>query len=567
MKVAPHLGACVFSNVAVLEPQQIMRGDSGDMKLIYRPVPFPREFRFLFGAPCLFSIPVIKWQRDRSSDTLRDDSAPSTNTKTIRIGIVGGGICGTTVAYSLAKKLLSTKKDARLKNNYKITVLEGDPHSPATTSLASLEAKKKSPPQWTAATARNGNSIVPGASMHVFSVPSVLWEVIQDTVKEWYFMKRRLLQNSLLFTESVAVSQQNDFTKRPPYFALHLWKCVGPSASYEERWAFARFVKQFIYATFAMGEKAAAERGHYMCQLAKANREIFLKEAADLNAQGYEVKYTHGFLALYRSLNAANLALEETLKHQEKACLLEWDDALKKEPRLHNLPMKPLFAIHRPDDIISSCEDFFHAQTQMVRTLGVDIQGLSQVAQVEVVQEIGSNANGRVANARDLVYRVTCKNGTTYDFDILVLAAGVYTPLLASQLDVAEYVPSYPLRGFSLTTIVGSKGGNGNLLKQAFAVDSMYCSSVDPWMARWAGFGEFVGYPGKDTQVPSTAPAVLSRYTKAVFPDALNGTVQDALWCYRPLSPDDLPIAGAIPKLPGLFVHTGHGKKRYVMSI
>ena len=45
----------------------------------------------------------------------------------VRIGIVGGGICGNAVAHALAKQLSSS---ATKKKDYQITVLEGDKYAP-----------------------------------------------------------------------------------------------------------------------------------------------------------------------------------------------------------------------------------------------------------------------------------------------------------------------------------------------------------------------------------------------------------------------------------------------------
>lgn len=66
-----------------------------------------------------------------------------TNTqKNPRIGIVGGGIAGVSVARALTQRLPSDKQ-------YDIVLFEGDSHGGAT------KHDKNVRPQWTAATARN----------------------------------------------------------------------------------------------------------------------------------------------------------------------------------------------------------------------------------------------------------------------------------------------------------------------------------------------------------------------------------------------------------------------------
>ncbi|CAB9504607.1 D-amino acid dehydrogenase [Seminavis robusta] len=467
----------------------------------------------------------------------------------LRIGIVGGGICGNSAAYALAKRLRSnsTWKD----RSHQITVLEGDPNSPLTAS----DHQENQPPQWGAAAARNANSIVPGSSMHVFTKKSVVWQIARDTIEEWYFLGKEWLEQQCYGKQNLL--RGNDFAIAPPYFALHPWKCLGPSATAEERLSFLRFCRHFLYYSLVRGDLEANNRGHCMCQLAKVNRDIFLEVANDMNQKGYNIQYSRGFLALYRDLATAKHSQEITTKHGEEAHLLSWEEAVAKTPSLNSLSslMKsPLSVVHRPNEVISSCEQFLRAWMQEIRKLGVEYRH-GQVDKVE-----------RVDHKR---FRVTCKDGTSQDFDLLVLAAGVCTPLLSAQLNAGKYVPTYPLRGFSLTTIAqgqtycdDDKDNNEPhlLLPTSFSVDSMYCTSVTPHMARWAGFGEFVGYPrSNNTPVPaSIGPSILSRYSNLVFPTATRSK-EDVQSCFRPASPDDLPIVGAIPEVPGLFVHTGHG--------
>ena len=494
----------------------------------------------------------------------------------VRIGIIGGGIAGVSCANALAKRLFDTPDGQR---RYQIVVLEGDPRSAAAIACSSddeghdsKENFRSTSPEWQAATAKNANSMVPGAAMHVFSRKSVMWQVIKDTVKEWYFLKKEALEEKLSFGKpktdkvlatTLLTNRRDDFAFTPPYFALHLLECLGPSATPEERASFLRYLKGYLYATVLLGDQAADRRAKMFCDLAKANRAIFLEEAENLNKNGYKVEFTRGFLALYRNLKSAEKSMQESIHHGEEARLLEWEEAVKHEPRLENLPMAPLYAVHRPNDLISGCESFIRAWTRETRSLGVEIHGPTMVETLETnatkKKRRLSKKDSSVSNEKAR-FRAICKDGSSYDFDVVILAAGIHTAILASRLDVGDYVPIYPLRGFSLTMNAWQQEKpKGNLLKQSFSIDSMYCSSVTPWMARWAGFGEFAGYPHKSDTVSSLGPGVLSRYAMNVFPDAVNANASATLTCSRPVSPDDLPLVGAIPKLPGLFVHCGHG--------
>ena len=553
MKSTPTFGISVLSNVAFVSQHPQHQWHLAPSTLIpkYQTTGLNRNRLF-------FSLPVFDIFRKAKQDQL---PGLHNSTGPTRIGIIGGGICGNSVAHALAKQLPNNGENA-----YEIVIVEGDPHSAANAFKG--DQQETISPQWHAATARNANSLVAGSAMHVFSKKSILWQVLRDTVHEWYELKKEKI-HALFPAEHLAISRNDNFSYPPPYFALHLWKCLGPSASPEERLSFFRYVRHFLYFTLILGDKEAASRGYTMCELARANREIFLRESKELREKGFTIDYTKGFLAMYRSSESAKHSLETTQQNGEEAQLLQWEEAVAKEPLIQNLPFQPLHAVHRPNDIISSCEEFVRAWTHGIRDLGVQYEGNARVDRIEVISvgnEKGNASNNILRTGNNIRYRVHCKDEQAFDFDILVLAAGVHTPLLASQLGVGEFVPTYPLRGFSLTSFPGvDKRPHtvGNLLKQPISVDSMYVTSISPCQVRMAGFGEFCGFPGKDKDVPSIGPSVLLRYVRQLFPDGVvNDSKEDVLQCYRPVSPDDLPIVGAIKKKsrPGLFVHSGHGK-------
>lgn len=83
-------------------------------------------------------------------------------------------------------------------------------------------------------------------------------------------------------------------------------------------------------------------------------------------------------------------------------------------------------------------------------------------------------------------------------------------------------------------------------------------------MARMAGFGELVGYRERAVDVPSLAPRVITRYAKSIFPES-DVTEDHALQCFRPMSPDDIPIVGKAA--PGVYIHTGHGTLGWTLCL
>jgi D-amino-acid dehydrogenase len=383
-----------------------------------------------------------------------------------------------------------------------------------------------------------------GAAMHVFTRPSVVWDILKDTAHEEF---RRVFPK-----------RADDAFRAPPYFALHLWRCVGPSADAAERSSFVRFLFHFLYTTLVQGNRAE-DRGKVLMQLAKANRVAYLQE--ETPAPGH----AQGFWSLHRSRKSAEGAMKEAREAGESSRFVEWEEAVQKEPRLARLPGQELghqlYVVERVNDHVGNCGGFIRQKIQELKDKRVQYKPES------VAKEV--SASGAKQNRK---YKVKTRDGAEYEFDVLVLAAGVQTPLMAAQLGVSRFCPSYPLRGYSLTIHIPPEKGKGetksrNLLFHPFSVDAMYCSSVSTTMARWAGFGEFVGYKDKAKDFYSIAPEVLVRYASQVFPEAGEIPLTQAQACFRPLSPDDIPIAGEVPSMPGVFLHTGHGTLGWTLCL
>lgn len=320
--------------------------------------------------------------------------------------------------------------------------------------------------------------------MNIFSRSSVVWDVIKDIVSEWYRLQKESMQKPR--------TNEHDFTVKPPYFALRLLRCLGPSASSEERWSFVRFLSNFLYSALWLGNDAADKRGQQLYALAKANRDIYLSEVAKhKELLESDTGHSRGFLSLYRQLGVAEEALKVMVDHGESAELLEWEAVIERAPQLENLPVTQLYGVFRPNDLSSSCEMFVRHWIREITEAGVryDHNTVDHVVQSQVD---GQEGRGQ--------YTVVAEDGSETECDVLVLAAGSNTPLLASRLGAGKYCPTYPFQGFSLTAFARDQRNHheeGNLLLQPFTLDSMYCSSVSPSMIRLAGFGELVG----DTEI------------------------------------------------------------------
>jgi len=505
-----------------------------------------------------------------SADTSEVDVGP-----TPRIAIIGGGIAGVTAARSIANELATNKKSKVKKAD--IVIYEGDTNGGP--QKESFDIQRQAQPNWTAATAKNANSLVPGVAMHVMSQRSTLWEIAEDTINEWLMLKVESLKG--LISESLVPTKKIDnFDVVPPYFAFHPLKCLGPTATMEERLTFLTFLRHFVVTSMLSGEKEAHDRGLYVFQLAKANRVALLSDVKDPVCDGDNMNLEEkiglgtGFMSLHRTKAKAENAVKEALEHGEMAEALTWEEATQLEPRIKNLPISPLYAAHRPNDNTANCATYVRELIRQCEDMGVKYMR-DDGSKIANVERLPSSSSSDSASKRR--FRVVKADGTTNDYDAVVLAAGIRTPLLARRLGIGSYCPTYPLRGFSLTLYTDAKtedetksleaeGKSTNLLNRPISIDAMYCSSVGPNMARIAGFGELVGYGDKVKDVPSVGPRVMARYTRALFPDA-NIPDDQAIQCFRPLSPDDLPLVGEIESVPGLFLHTGHGTLGWSMAI
>eukprot|EP00978_Attheya_sp_CCMP212_P011826 scaffold29367_cov53-Attheya_sp.AAC.2 len=501
----------------------------------------------------------------------KESSDENDGEKHIRIGIVGGGIAGVTAAASIAKHASSiTNKNCP---KVQITVFE---------SYANFSTKNQiNKPLWVAAAARNANTIVPGASMHPMATRDTLIALTGDMVRDFFMAAYQRFSDSTsnawihkyVGTDPLPRLSLNNFNVTPPYFAVDLGACYwNNGVTSNERKSFVNFCKQMVWTCLMTGDRQAKERAAYMVQLSKANRAILLQEFQSMN-NIQELGIQKGFLALYRTKEKAEHAVQECRQFGESADIIPWSKAVEMEPALANMPMqgdRSVFVVYRPDDMSANCLLYVQKLADRCRTkLGIRFKE-GPAGTVTNLKRLPLSGDGR--------FEITCADGSTSQVDYMVLAAGTYTPLLAQQVGAGNICPTFPLRGFSLTVHVDEvpkqqrtdKGIQPkNLLQHPLSLDSMYVSSVGPTTARVAGFGELVGYRHNGAgNVGSVAPKILSRYVQMLVPGAVNNAGSDgALQCFRPLSPDDLPLVGSVKTVPGLFFHHGHGTYGWTMCL
>jgi len=493
------------------------------------------------------------------------------NRRIPKIAIIGGGLCGITAAKSIVERL--SKVSGPKEYTVDITIYEADVNSPngrvaSGTSCGSNEESEDkelheetkpffAQPKWKAAAARNANSLVPGASMHIMSQRSTVFRIMKDHIG---------IKPAVVFTKGV----EDDFSEVPPYFGFNVWRCIGLSVPWEERFSFFQFMYHFLKTSLFSTNHDVKLRGKYLVQIANANTHALSKDLlkADRNSNLNErLGLSSGFISVHRTREKAVKAVLEAEDFGEVAEVLSLEDAIALEPKVQHLPFKCFF-VHRPNDKTANCLEYLNEISGALLQAGVKYYNcLGDVTTIERFDPASQDGRFKVRTAK----------GSEGVYDYIILASGVSTPKIMLKLGIHAgcSCPTYPLKGYSLTlsapTHIGGKTRGGDYLTRSMSFDNIYCTSLaGKGMVRLAGFGEIAGFPhGKDFSKRSTntAAGVLHRYASAIFGRELNSSPDLVKPCFRPLSPDDLPLVGRVKAIPGLFLHHGHGTLGWTMSL
>ena len=394
--------------------------------------------------------------------------------------------------------------------------------------------------------------------MFLMSQRSTIWGIAKDTCREYGAYLSENLDSFLGRKQSYSSSLDN-FSIEPPYFGIDLLRCVGPRVSWNERFSFLNFSWCFMKTSLFSTKNDSDFRGQCLVKLANANNFALSNEIVKSKGNLCEVLgLSQGFISVYRDRERAESVIKEICAAGESAKILSTEEAMHLEPRMKYVPFKPLHFVSRPNDKIANCAYFVRHLIRKIQSRNISYG--NRFGKVQKVERLHPNGN------KTKRFRVTTVDDKSIDYDHLVLATGVHSPLLAAQIDAEKYCPTYPLRGFSLTLLmkdegIRSKKNDENkrgveTLRKGLTLDKIYVTSVKPNMARLAGFGEIVGYPRHANGFLSAGPRIMARYANMLFPE---GSLQRVIPCFRPLSPDDLPIAGSVESIPGLYLHTGHG--------
>jgi D-amino-acid dehydrogenase len=159
-------------------------------------------------------------------------------------------------------------------------------------------------------------------------------------------------------------------------------------------------------------------------------------------------------------------------------------------------------------------------------------------------------------------WRVDGVDGTTVARDVL-LAAGAWSPRLARMLQPA-------LRGLGNAMQPG-KGYSITYTRPALVpARPLVLHERSVCVTTWRdGFrlGSTMEFSGYDTTLNRRRLGALERGAREYLREPVGPAVVEEWFGWRPMTRDDLPIIGAVPGQPGLWLATGHGMLGVSMSV
>lgn len=378
-------------------------------------------------------------------------------------------------------------------------------------------------------------------------------KVIYSILRDYFGGKG--CSGSTVFNKSL----EEDFSTIPQYFGFEFIRCLGWNVPWVQKTCFFTFMKQFLKTSIFESEEGINARGKYLVKLASANRKILEK---DKIYQG--LLHQSGFISVHRTMESAQEALRKLEDFEQDGELISKENAVKLEPRLKLIPFTPSFFVHRINDSAANCEAYITSTIKSLLAKGVKYE--SSLGRVTEIRKNEPDGDGQ--------FTIKTSRGIEMTYDYIIVANGIFAPILMSTLCPKARLecPTYPLKGYSLTLLEssGTIRDQQTLTKKALSFDNIYCTSVAPDSVRMAGIGEIAGWPRSNSDYQNTsslAKEVLEKYAKVLFGDIMHVDVEDILPCYRPMSPDDVPIVGEVTAIKGLYLHTGHSTLGWTLSL
>lgn len=250
----------------------------------------------------------------------------------------------------------------------------------------------------------------------------------------------------------------------------------------------------------------------------------------------------NGTMMIYRSPESLDRGIENARmmeSHGVTNRVLDLRQVLETEPALGAGAEDIVGGIVFPDDESGNAHLYCRALASRLKDEGAEILTGCEVLSLK--------SDGKRVRAVEI-------DGHTFEPDLVVLAAGVFSPHLSRQLGFD--LPIRPVKGYSLSFSVEG----WNEAPQIPVVDDDLHVAITPLgtRLRTVGSAEFVGY---DKSLTPQRIQMLRNVTRRLYPNAtpyLGDKPNQVEWAgLRPMTPDCLPIVGRSP-MENLYLNTGH---------
>jgi D-amino-acid dehydrogenase len=156
-------------------------------------------------------------------------------------------------------------------------------------------------------------------------------------------------------------------------------------------------------------------------------------------------------------------------------------------------------------------------------------------------------------------HRITTPRGALRACDVVV-AAGAWSPRLAAALGVRWLARTIqPGKGYSITYDPPARVPRRPLVLRERAV------CVTAWASGYR-LGSTMEFSGYDERLDERRLGALERGATEYLREPVGPRVRERWYGWRPMSLDDVPLIGAVPGHPGLWLATGHGMMGVGMS-
>jgi len=250
---------------------------------------------------------------------------------------------------------------------------------------------------------------------------------------------------------------------------------------------------------------------------------------------GYRAEGRYDVFLTERALAAAIAEAALTRRHGFESVLLSGAELREREPALTDAVVG---GIHDVGSSIADPYRFVVELAERARRRGARIRTGCSVRGVRV-------RSGRVEG-------VQLADGEVVTADVVILAGGAYTVELTRPLGLR--LPLQPAKGYHRDRVLTD--GATPPLHQACLLGEfgVFCTPLDGFV-RFAGTLEFSGL---NERIRRPRLEQLTNVARAYF-KGMGDAAAISEWCgLRPCLPDGLPAIGPVPRVPGLFLATGH---------